>query len=70
MAKYRHERDEIDDLMTALFYLHKTEGIVAARAALPDGIRPAVVRLMELRKVGLTRATEIVLRVALAMEGS
>ena len=70
MGRYTHEPDEIDGLMTALFRLHETEGLVAARAALPANVRGAVRRLMTIEGVGFARATEIVLRVALWMEGS
>ena len=69
MPRYTHRQDGIDDLMRALFHLHKTEGVVAARAALPDGLWPAVAKMMEVENIGFVRATEVVLRTALAIGG-
>ena len=70
MPKYTHRQDSIDDLMRALFRLHEAEGVVAARAALPDGLWPVVEQLMRIENIGFVRATEVALRVALEMEAA
>ena len=66
--KYRHEPDEIDNLMLALGKVLNEEGASAFKDALPSGLWPLVDRMMDIRKVGHILATEIVLRTALHCE--
>ena len=66
--KYRHEPDEIDNLMLALGKVLTEEGVSGFKAALPSGLWPLVDRMMDIRKVGYILATEIVLRTTLNCE--
>ncbi len=66
---YRHKLDSIDELMLALGKLYSECGMAAFRDALPEGVWPAVDRLMDIRKVGPVAATEIVVRAGLFCEG-
>ena len=61
--KYQHEEDEIDRVTQALAHLKDEQGMEAAWAALPDGIKPEdVKRLIEIKKLGFVTAVEILLR--------
>jgi len=65
---YEHKADEIDELMQALGKLHREQGIGAVRDVLPDDMWQSIDRIMDLRKVGVVLATEIVLRTGLYCE--
>ena len=66
---YEHTDDEIDRIAQAIGQIQKQRGAAAGWAALPDGWKPYVKRLMRIRNVGFVGAVEILLRLALKAEG-
>jgi hypothetical protein len=66
---YEHKHDEVDDMMLALGRVLNAEGKAAAWAMLPTGLRPHIKRIAKIKHVGFITATEIALRMAVALEG-